>query len=99
MHIKSLIEVFWNLIAGMEEYEREWKAYKNKENKTEDEEQIIEMLELCLNFVNDRIDKMNEEFDIERQHLIDENNKNVHFMEDDLNKFAHDNEEQRAIIE
>lgn len=57
------------------------------------------MLELCLNFVNDRIDKMNEEFDIERQQLIDENNKNVHFMEDDLNKFAHDNEEQRAIIE
>lgn len=36
--------------------------YKNRDNKTNDEEQIIQMLELCLKFVNDRIDKMNEDF-------------------------------------
>lgn len=98
LHIKSLIEIFWNLIAGMEEYEREWLLFKQKEDKTEDEEQIIEILEMCLNFVNDRIDKMNEEFDIERQQLIDGNNKNVQFMEEDLNKLIHENEEQKAII-
>lgn len=43
----------------MEEYEREWKIYKNRDHKSADEEQIIQMLELCLKFVNERFDKMN----------------------------------------
>lgn len=32
------------------------------------------MLELCLNFVNDRFEKLHEEFDHERQELMEANN-------------------------
>lgn len=46
------------------------------------------MLELCLKFVNDRFDKMNEDFDIERQTLIDTNAKNIQFLEEDINKMS-----------
>lgn len=42
---------------------------------------------------------MNEDFEFERQALIDGNNKNIQYLEEDLDKFARENEEQRAIIE
>ncbi len=54
--------------------------YKNRENKSPEEQQIIQLLQLCLKFVNDRWDKQNEEFEMERQALIDGNSKNIQFL-------------------
>ena len=45
------MEIFWNLLSGMAEYEREWKAQRNRRDLTADEEQIMEILEECLKIV------------------------------------------------
>ena len=36
--IKSMIEIFWNLVNGLDEFEKEWKAERERSDISEDEE-------------------------------------------------------------
>jgi chromosome segregation ATPase len=90
-----MIEVFWNLLAGMEEQEQEWEKYQARENKSPDEEEILNMLNLCLKFIDEKMSKMGEEWDLERQMLIEDRNRNI----EELQRLAKEYEEHRGLLD
>lgn len=83
------------MVHDREENEKEWQMYRNKEDKNEEEGQLFQILNRCLMEVENKINRIIENNNNEKQLMVLNERNNIKNLEENLDNIIREFQEER----